>query len=496
MSNDQRACKISGDVQVFLDDTLYEKITTVLPEGMRREWEDFNVELGASASTAAADSDTMIMSYAVRPMLRKPVKEPANPLLVPTLPCEMRSVVVSTVLKDPEKGLFRMYYTSSGKDPEVLRYNRPYGNCVCYAESTDGLNWTKPSLRVRTFHGSMENNLFLKEKIRAQAPAVVYDPEQPRDKRYIIHLTDGSKIGDELVGGIFQAFSPDGIHWQYEPDEPIIPIINDSSNTFFKDPYTGKWVAFHRPGLGQRKNAYSTSDDLMTWTRHGVVHDIDDRDPPTDCFYWCGVQPYADGYLAVVPVYHKAYTNYTVDVQLLYARDLDHWTRVGDRRTFLETGPPRSHESQSVYPACNIVDMGGEYWLYYTGCNRRHTVEADEQPGAMTSICLARIRRDRFVAMQGVCPGAYLTTRMLEHPGGCLEVNAEAAGRAWVEVLDENGAPLPGYTRAEAIPLEGDHLDHAAAWRERRRLPDRPVRLRFYIGEGALFAFRIRRSAG
>jgi len=485
--------KISSDVQVFLDDRLYEKITTVLPAGAGQEWDDFNPELGAHTSAPAKSAD-MIKSYAVRPMLVKPVKERSNPLVTPTLPCEMNSIVVGGVLKDPENGILRMYYTSWGRDPEVMLYDRPQGNRMCYAESDDGLNWRKPNLGIRSFHDRKDNNIFLQEKIRAQAPGIVYDPDQPEDRRYIMHLTDGTKTPEGLVGGVYQCFSADGIHWQYDPDEPIIPIVNDSSNCFFKDPYTGKWVAFHRPDHGQRKNAYSTSDNLMKWTQHGVVHDIDELDPPSDCIYWCGVQPYSDGYLAVVPVFHKGYANYTVDIQLMYARDLDSWTRVGNRRVFLGLGPPRSHDSQMVYPAFNIVDMDGEYWLYYTGCNRRHTVEADEQPGCMSSISLARIKRDRFVAMQGVCPGAYVTTKMLDHPGGSLEVNAEGAGRVRVEVLDEAGSSLTGYSRAEAVPLEGDRIDHKAVWRERTKLPDHPVRLRFHIDEGALFAFRIRPS--
>ena len=60
-----------------------------------------------------------------------------------------------TVLYDG--GLYRMYYRGS---------HHPYGDnddlgfqVTCYAESTDGIYWKKPSLGLVDFKGSKDNNI-------------------------------------------------------------------------------------------------------------------------------------------------------------------------------------------------------------------------------------------------------------------------------------------------------------------------------------------------
>jgi len=53
-----------------------------------------------------------------------------------------------TVMKDDDR--YHMYYRGCHeKGPEV----------TCYAESNDGITWTKPSLRLHEFKGSKDNNI-------------------------------------------------------------------------------------------------------------------------------------------------------------------------------------------------------------------------------------------------------------------------------------------------------------------------------------------------
>ena len=61
----------------------------------------------------------------------------------------------TTVIKDG--GTYRMYYrgmpTATGDDsPEAV---------VCYAESKDGITWTKPNLGLFDIRGTLENNVIL-----------------------------------------------------------------------------------------------------------------------------------------------------------------------------------------------------------------------------------------------------------------------------------------------------------------------------------------------
>jgi len=76
------------------------------------------------------------------------------------------------VLRDGDR--FRMYYAalpfhfvvtdaSKGKQYSNL-WRKPYQRILCYAESKDGLRWTKPELGLCEWNGSRKNNILLPTK--------------------------------------------------------------------------------------------------------------------------------------------------------------------------------------------------------------------------------------------------------------------------------------------------------------------------------------------
>jgi hypothetical protein len=90
--------------------------------------------------------------------------------------------------------------------------------------------------------------------------------------------------------------------------------------------------------------------------------------------------------------------------------------------------------------------------------------------------------------------GGTLTTTPFQVDGGTLRLNVKADyGRVLVEVLDERGAPLPGYAREDCDPVEVDGVDVPVTWRERATLAGaagRPVKLRFHLANARLYAYR------
>ena len=46
-------------------------------------------------------------------------------------------------------------------DPRKNLWGAPYRRILCYAESTDGIHWTKPDLGLVEWNGSRENNILL-----------------------------------------------------------------------------------------------------------------------------------------------------------------------------------------------------------------------------------------------------------------------------------------------------------------------------------------------
>ena len=123
----------------------------------------------------------------------------------------------TTVMKDGD--LFRMYYTWDRSDQPSM---------TGYAESRDGIHWTKPSLGIVEFRGSAANNLILSEnKMWAFAPFRDMNPHAKPEEQY-----------KALGGGPPEiAFvSADGLHWNKLRQEPVLTDgAFDSLNIAFWD---------------------------------------------------------------------------------------------------------------------------------------------------------------------------------------------------------------------------------------------------------------------
>src|ERR1700759_5422528 len=82
-------------------------------------------------------------------------------------PWEGNTRAYFTVFHDGDK--YRLYYRGASEPSYVRPSALKPGETVppihraltCYAESTDGINWTKPSLGLVDFNGSKDNNIVL-----------------------------------------------------------------------------------------------------------------------------------------------------------------------------------------------------------------------------------------------------------------------------------------------------------------------------------------------
>ena len=133
------------------------------------------------------------------------------------------------------------------------------------------------------------------------------------------------------------------------------------------------------------------------------------------------------------------------------------------------------------------VPVGDEMFFYYGGYARGHKVE----PATERQIGLARMKRDRYLALVPTKEEGRLVTRPFLVPGGRLTVNARATrGAVLVRLLDPAGKPLDDLGAAEARPLDGDVLAGEVHWQESLdRLRGKPVRLEFRLRRAALFGF-------
>jgi hypothetical protein len=192
----------------------------------------------------------------------------------------------------------------------------------------------------------------------------------------------------------------------------------------------------------------------------------------------------------------------TTDLKIAFSRDGFHWHRPA-RTAFI---PAARHAGawdrgyvQSVGGVCVIV--GDELWFYYTGfrgdpANHRDRYGYYAGMYAHGAIGIAKLRRDGFASLRAGAVEQSVLTRPVTFTGEYLFVNA--AGTLRVEVCTEQGAPISGFTAADCAPLTGNQTRMGVRWRTSAslaRLAGQPVRFRFYLQQGDLYAFWVSRAA-
>ena len=423
-------------------------------------------------------------------VVQRPRKHPANPLIVQEFPWERRTVqVYGTVLYEPESGKFRCWYLGSENPDAKPEYY------MCYAESSDGIRWTKPMVGSGRIGRHDRHNVVVPG---GHGLCVLRSPTDPNPKRRYKGL-----------GGDTLAFSPDGVRWTLEPFEAAGKNDTGSSVVFWR----GEYLAYVRnqerdpdwPAV-MRGVALSTSRDFRRWTPKKTILTTDKRDGyPWVQPYGMEVSVYGDQLIGLLPVLflERIKGNNSlgvIRVQLAVSRDGRRWHRVADRATLLAPTPAGSKpawDSGTIFPSTTLLVKDDEIRIYYTGVTRRHGAGR----GAPRGIGLATLPADRFVALMPRSPSAkgILHTKRFSASGKDLRVNADVtADDLQVELLDAKGRVLEGFGRDRCRLVRCDELRYRATWRDGARTrtwadapKDRSVSLRFILGEGKLYAFQV-----
>lgn len=181
------------------------------------------------------------------------------------------------------------------------------------------------------------------------------------------------------------------------------------------------------------------------------------------------------------------------ELQIGYSRDGFHWDR-RDRSIFLGASRREGHHERgyihSAGGVCLVV--GDRLHFYYGACSG----VSPRHGGAMYaggSTNLATLRRDGFVSLDaGEDPG-WLTTRPVTFSGAALFVNVDAPhGELRAEVLDAAGDVIAPFSLQHCAPVAVNATQVHVRWSgapDLAALRGRPVRFRFRLVNGALYAF-------
>lgn len=388
--------------------------------------------------------------------------------------------------------LYRMYYRASEWDETAddhLHYS------ACYAESKDGIHWTKPELGLYQFHGSKRNNIVFMGRGRQNfAPLKDANPDCSPDARY---KALAGVAGD---GGIWTFQSPDGIHWSPLSRGPVITHgAFDSVNLAFWDTTRKRYVDFHRGFRdGYRDVLTCTSTDFRNWTQPVF---LEYPDAPPEHLYTNSIAPYYRAPHIFIgfpkrflpsrnPTRH--FKRGTSDVLLMSSRDGRTFRRWGE--AVIRPGLQKSRwVNRNNYVAWGVVvtksdipDTPDELSIYsiegyYVGksCQlRRYTY-----------------RIDGFASVQASLAGGEMVTKPLVFDGDRLIINfsTSAAGSVRVEIQDAEGTPIEGYRLDESTELFGDEIGQPVTWKagaDISRLAGKPVRFRFVMKDADLYSIQ------
>ena len=193
-----------------------------------------------------------------RQMLHHPT--PREIVLVCDRPWEGNGLNYVTVFRDGD--VYKMYYRGGDYDRGC---DPTHEQVYCYAESRDGVEWTRPNLGLVEFAGSKENNILLTEKDKELgyichnfSPFLDTNPAAPAAERY------------KAIGGgpLVAMVSPDGLRWKKASATPIVTVGDfDSQNLAFWDAVRGEYRAYHRKFRDGRDVMTETSKTFFDgWT--------------------------------------------------------------------------------------------------------------------------------------------------------------------------------------------------------------------------------------
>lgn len=402
-------------------------------------------------------------------------------------PWEGNTSAYYTLIQDRDK--LRVYYRGSHFDEKSKKAT--HREVTCYAESTDGLHFTKPELGLFEFDGSKGNNIVWDGPgTHCFTPFKDENPRCEPDAPY--------KALTLVKGGLLPLKSSDGIHWLPMSDKPVITKgAFDSQNLAFFDTHLGKYREYHRAFRLVRDIMTGTSDDFLRWT-DPVWLDYPDVAPQH--LYTNTVQNYpgAPHVLIGFPTRFLPKTQQT-EPTLMVSRDGQSFHRYLEA-VIPPTAPEKRDGNRSNYMAWGIVRLPGHdgEWsvyakeAYYTGPGSRIRRFAYREDGLVALSTLSS-------ATSGTETGANTgegeaVTRPLTFTGQALILNYRTArsGSIRVEIQDAEGKPLAPFT-ADASRLRGNELADRVTWGEHAdlsQLAGKPIRIRFVLENAQLFSFR------
>jgi len=412
--------------------------------------------------------------------------------------------------------LFRMYYRGMGAG------NGANGEVTCYAESKDGINWTKPNLGIFEVKGTKNNNVVNVGNLQQSSHnfSVMIDnrPGVPAAYRYKAVGGVASSM-KRAARGLYRYVSADGIHWSRFKEDTTALFRDgygmDSQNVLDWLPSEQQYAIYLRvwtgdkPGdsallKGVRTIARSVSKDFIHWSK---PEPMSFGNTPMEDLYTNATHPYfrAPQLIISMPFRFSPDSRVLTDEEMV-ANGIDKsmWKGVSDavlltsrggntyERKFMESfvrpgTNPKNWAARSTIPALGVIPTGKDEMSFFV--TRAYSTR---------DIHLERmvLRTDGFASLHAGYTEGSMTTKPLILKGNTCQLNYSTSSIGYVQVvvLDEKGNEVSGFSQADAPKICGDMVDATVTWKSGktlRNLNNKTVRLKFILRDADIYSFGI-----
>ncbi len=426
---------------------------------------------------------------------------PAGPVLRFDHPWEGAFCGYCTVLKDGD--LYRLYYRGlpkAGKDGSNTE-------TTCYAESKDGILWTKPNLGIYSINGSQENNIILQGHAPFShnfSPFLDSNPSVPAQQRF-------KALAGTESSGLVAFVSAHGKRWKKLREVPVITKgVFDSQNVAFWSDSEDCYVSFFRTWTGGGYRGYRTvsrctSRDFITWSDPVAMSF---GNTPSEHLYTNQTHPYFRAphiYIAIPMRFmpgRRALTKsqaQELGVHAEYAGDCADAVFMSSRGGSVYD---RSFMEGFIRPGTDLGNWASRAGMTALGVVPTSATEMSiykQAHYAQPTAYLERytLRTDGFSSINAPYQGAEVLTKALVFSGQSLIINfaTSAAGAIRIEIQDTSGKSIPGYGLADAPEIIGDDIARMVSWKGTRTveaLAGKTIRLRIRMKDADLYSIQFR----
>lgn len=477
----------------------------------------------------AFDDQNLAWQHNLKLTLVTPEKHPANPVLrcgPKGSPDYGHAILYGTVLTQGDK--FRMWYL--GMIQRELQAGQAPGwwRPMCYAESIDGVRWTKPELGLVELNGNRQNNICLIEG-EVESMTLVNDflsildePDDPNPSRrykaaYIAHMPDKdirggmSHVGvsEGRVGALITATSADGLRWKVVGDRPanaggerfeVSSLYRFGNFYFASGQLASPWCWLNDGRDAGRVMMTYRSPDFVRWSKAKALsmtlpQQYTDPQPSVMKMLegyskqmHMGVGVWNRGNVLIglhgiwqgQPAEAKGHDGLKIDLGLAISHNGVHFREPVPDFVFLKHGESNEWDSIALLQGHAFANVGDKTYIWYSHWDCEGQFRSQE-------IGLATLRRDGF---------GYLSRHDAGDPGFCITstlpvsrvtrnlfLNIDGVADdlpVTVELLDEFDQPLAGYSGENAARMTNCGVRQPITWPDSvPPLPvDRPFALR------------------